>query len=210
MASSTRTSMKKIAAGFLAAAALAAVSKQADAQLAPTTPFSIEVRGGAAIPTGDFKSNADGDWELKSGWTAGVNAQFQLNPMFGVYAGYSHSSFGVEDEDDASVNARGFDAGVRASLPLAALPLTPFVRGGVVYHDLQLSVESPNFSITSDRAFGFEIGGGLEYALGQRMSITPGVSFTSYTATFSDDLELFDLDIDVTHVKVDIGLRIRI
>src|SRR5215207_8117865 len=84
--------MKKSTVGILAALAAVSVAGTASAQMGPTTPFSFDVRAGAAIPTGDF-----GD-VVSTGWTVGVDGTFNITPMFGIYAGYSFSQFSASDD----------------------------------------------------------------------------------------------------------------
>ncbi len=193
--------MKKTSAVLVAAAALLAAAGGAQAQMGPTTPFALELRGGLAFPTGDF---GDG---LENGWTAGLNGSFNFTPILGVYAGYTFNSFGVDEDEagieDVSVNDKGFDAGLRASFAGMG-GFTPFLKGGLVFHEIEFDVDGE--SVSTDSHLGFEIGGGVEIPLGPRMSFTPGVSFTSYSL---DDDELEE-ELDVTHIKVDVGLRVRI
>lgn len=189
--------MKKSVVVLAALAAVAGVS-QAEAQTLPTTPFSIEVRGGAAIPTGDLGDGA------KTGYTLGANAQFALNPMFGLYAGYAYNSFGVDEDgaDDFDVVDQGFRGGVMVNVPAATLPVAPFVFGGLVYNELEFQVQ--NASVTSDAQVGFEVGGGVAIPLGPRVSFTPAVSYTRWS------LDEDGAELDVTAVKVDVGLKFRI
>jgi opacity protein-like surface antigen len=191
-------------AGALAAAALAAPAR---AQLPSITPFSLEVRGGAALPTGDFGELAS------TGWTAGITGQLNFTPMLGVYAGYSMSGFPVNDDfegadKDLNMNDRGFNAGLRASFAPLAAGLAPWVKGGLVYNELEF--EADGLSITTDSQLGFEVGGGLSFPLGPRISITPGVTYTSYSLTDDEDDDWDLPDLDVSYVKVDIGLNFRI
>jgi len=193
--------MKKSTVGILAALAAVSVASTANAQMGPTTPFSIEVRGGAALPTGDFGEG------LNTGWTAGVTGQFNFTPMVGVYAGYSIASFSSDEDEtgeEIDVNDRGFNAGLRASFGPLAAGLSPWLKGGLVYNELEF--EEEGVSITTDSKLGFEVGGGLAFPLGPRISVTPGVTYTMY----SFDDEDLDLDLDVSHVKLDIGLNFRI
>ncbi|HEU0053732.1 MAG TPA: outer membrane beta-barrel protein, partial [Longimicrobium sp.] len=161
--------MKKTSIGLLAAVATLAGAGTLSAQsMGPTTPLAIEVRGGLALPTGD---DADG---LNTGFTVGGDLIFQATPMIGIYAGYNYNEFGVEDVDDVSVNVKGFDAGVRLGFPTTSLGgFTPFLKGGVLYQ----SAEITDTDIETDDEFGFEVGGGLEYMLGNRVSFTPAASY---------------------------------
>lgn len=184
--------MKKTAAGVCALLGLLAAGT-AGAQTA-TLPLSFEVRAGLAKGTGDFGR------ALNTGYTVGVGAMYDVTPMLRAYAGYTFNSFGIEDEDDVldeevSINLRGFDAGVRASfVPRGGLQ--PFVKGGLVYYKSEFSVDDA--SIAGDSELGFEVGAGLDYALGNRISATPALSYTSVST-----------DGEATLVKLDVGLRFR-
>lgn len=196
--------MKNTMWGLAAGIALLASAGNAQAQRA--LPIAVEVRGGAAFPTGDF---GDG---LNTGYTFGGNATLGVSPLLGVYAGYSYNSFGVDDAGDVlgeelRINDRGFDAGVRASVPTLAVSLSPWVRAGLVYHDIEVNGDGGDFS--SDSELGFEVGAGLEFPLGLLVSVTPGVSYTHYSIDGGDGSVDGD-NLDVNHVRADIGLRIRL
>jgi opacity protein-like surface antigen len=186
--------MKKISllAGLAALALAGSARAQSAAGTLPTTPVSVEVRAGAAIPIDE-----EG---VKTGYTVGVNATYAVSPMLGIYAGYSFNSFGLDVGDaDGSASARlqGFDAGVKASFPAGSI--TPFVRAGAVFQKASLSVStsegSGSFSDDSYKV-GFELGGGVSVPLGPRLSVTPGASFVKVE--------------DAKYVKADVGLSFHI
>ena len=72
---------------FLSLAAAAAFAAPAHAQLPNVTPFSFEVRGGLAFPSGDFSDGVD------SGTTLGANATFHYITLVGIYGGYTSSVY---------------------------------------------------------------------------------------------------------------------
>lgn len=196
--------MKKISVGFLALAALAAAAAPAHAQLPNVTPFSFEVRGGAAFPTGDLADEDLGNAE--TGWTIGGSVGMQVIPFvgLGVYAGFTRSEFGTADSDDLTYIAEGFDAGVRWNVPTPLLPIDPWIKAGLVLHTFDAQAEGEDFE--SERGLGFEIGGGLGFSLTNKLSITPGVSYTS----FSYEVDGEDDEVTINHIKVDVGLRLRL
>jgi len=204
--------MKKTSLGFLSLAAATAFAAPAHAQLPNVTPFSVEVRGGIAIPTGEFGEDEDG-LGVKSGTTLGANATFHFMPLLGIYAGYSRNQFDIEGEDDADIIDSGFEAGVRLAVPTPLIPIDPYVKVGAVYHDLKLQSGDGNTEIafTSDRSFGFEVGAGVGIGLGPKLSFTPQVTYTRYTPDFDEEeLGLEGVVPDVSHVRVDVGLRLRL
>ncbi len=201
--------MKKSTVGILAALAAVSVAGTANAQMGPTTPFSIGVNAGAAIPTGDF-----GDF-ASTGWTVGVDGTFNITPMFGIYAGYSLSQFTLDEElfgDDVegSLSEQGFDAGIKATFGGGALPFTPFLKGGLVYHKLSADFDDiddeDEDELETDSELGFEVGGGVMLPLGPRISVVPSASYVQWTPGDQDD----DDEINVSSVKIQIGLNIRI
>lgn len=209
--------MKKAALGIFAAALVAGVGAQnAEAQMM-TLPLSVEVRGGAGIPLGEFRDEDEANAEVGPGF--GVNATYNFTPMLGVYAGYSRFSFGVDTGDvdfggtdfDPRYITSGFNGGLRAGLaPMGGL--SPWVRGGVVYH--KLSVDLGNNELNefcdndcdTDYALGFEVGGGLDFPLGQVISITPGVRYVRFSP---DPTDGGSGELNVSYLAADIGLRFR-
>ena len=195
--------MKKTALGLLSLVAAVTLAGGAQAQTAPTSPLSLEVRAGAAVPTGDFGDIAE------TGFTVGGDLGFMFTPMLSAYIGGTYSSFAVDDEfqeliealsggqiDDLSYNLYGGDAGLKASFPTAT-GFTPFLRGGVVYYTAELGGDDLGEDAEEDNDFelGFEVGGGLSVPLGPRLSVTPAVSYTTIE--------------DLNFVRAQVGLNIR-
>ncbi len=193
--------MKKSTVGILAALAAVSVASTAHAQ---TSPISLGVNAGAAIPTGDF-----GDL-VSTGWTVGVDGTFNITPMFGIYAGYSVSQFSLSDDaqellGEGDVTEQGFDAGIKATFGGGALPFTPFLKGGLIFHKIGADFEDEEDEEDSDSELGFEVGGGVVFPLGPRISVVPSASYLQWTPE-----EDGDEGIDISMVKVQIGLNIRI
>ncbi len=197
--------------------------------VAQTSPFSLEVRGRAAIPTGDFGEEEDGIG-VKTGWGGTVEGHYQATPLLGVYAGYSYTRFptdlGELEEllEDASVDITdaGFDAGARITLPL--LNGGAFVRGGLVYHRaaVDLSEELQEFfeavepafnedDLESDWSLGYQLGAGVLVPLGQRLSASVGAAYTRYEPEFEDSSTTeVSSDGALSYASVEVGLRIRL
>lgn len=198
--------MKKITAGILSLAAAAAFAAPAHAQLPNVTPFSFEVRGGLAFPTGDFAEEEDGEG-VENGITYGANATFHFMPMLGIYAGYTRSDFGAGD--DVDLTDEGFSGGLRLAIPTPLIPIDPYVKAGLVYNTLEFSGSEGGvrLGIESDRSLGFEVGAGVGIGLGPKLSFTPQVTYTRYEPKFGD-LDLGDTKVE--HIRVDVGLRLRL
>ncbi len=157
--------MKKTMAGIVAALAAVTFSDQARAQ--SIIPFSVEAQASAAVPTGDF---GDVEGGIGTGYGFGVKAGVKLNPLFGVYGGYSWTGYDFDVGDDR-LTQQGFDGGIRVGLGL--LPMSPYARGGVVYHKLDAG-----HGHDEDNKLGYEVGAGLSFPLGMVLSVTPEVTYT--------------------------------
>jgi hypothetical protein len=200
--------MKKIATGLVALAAVA-LAGSAQAQAIPVSPFSVEVRGGLAFPTGELDDVAE------SGITVGANGTYMFTPMLGLYAGFTYNAFGLPEEADeldvdGSINTYGFDAGVKAMFATPTLPVTPFLKGGLVYHKAEVDIEGLDLGDEDETDFGlgFEVGGGVMVPLGPRLSFTPAVSYTSFKPSYEGDEDDDEVD-NLTSFRVDVGLNIR-
>lgn len=189
----------------LAVVAMAGIARGASAQtgVGPTTPFSLEVDANLGIPTGDFSPG------VNAGLGATGRALFQAMPMLGVYAGYTWNSFGTDNEGtgyEVSIRDMGLDAGIRLSVA-PAMRLAPFVQGGVVYHKVELvtSREGGSAPFKTDSGLGFDVGAGVSFPLGARISVVPSAGFTRYTIdTGAPD------DLTVSYARASIGLNFRI
>ena len=183
-------------AGVLAAAAAAAPAR---AQLPAFTPFSFEVRAGAALPTGDLGDVAS------TGYTLSGSATYHFIPLIGVYGGYTYSRFGAEDQgDEFDLVDSGFDAGLRLGIPTPLIPIDPWIKGGLVFHKLSAEGEGIEDDDDTDMELGFQVGAGLGFGFGP-VSLTPGVSFISYKVG-DDDGD----DVSISYWEAGIGVRIRL
>ncbi len=199
--------MRTIFAGALALAGAAAFAAPAGAQLLPNfTPFSVEARAGIAFPSGDLGEAAE------SGLSLGGAVTFHL-PFIGIYAGYSRAEFTANeivqrDQGDGTYTDQGFEAGVRLGIPTPMVPIDPWIKGGLVYHNIEGSgfEAGSDDNFKGDKGWGFEVGAGLGFGVGPKISVVPGVTYTSYT--FEADSE--GDDVEVNFIKAEIGVRVRI
>jgi opacity protein-like surface antigen len=200
--------MKKITVGLLSAVAAVAFVAPAHAQLPNFTPFSLEVRGGIVFPTGDFGESGEADVaDVEDGITYGVNATYHFIPLVGIYAGYTRSQFDVEGIEELNVIDQGVSAGVRLAIPTPLIPIDPYVKAGLVYNTLSFEFDGDDEGfVDSDNSLGFEVGAGIGLGLGPKLSITPQVTYTSYEPEYDGESD----DFKVEHLRLDLGLRLRL
>jgi hypothetical protein len=163
------------------------------AQLTGILPLSLEVRGGIALPAEKF-GGADG------GVAAEVSATWHALPLIGVYGAYQWNRFAWEGTGGHATE-EGFAAGVRIAIPTPFIPIDPWIRAGVVAHQLEAE------TLTGNNGPGWEVGGGLGFPLARGVSLTPGVLWTRYR---HGDPDVADGDlVYVRHLRADVGLRLR-
>lgn len=171
---------QNILAGLVVGIGLLAAAPAA----AQTSPFSLEARTGATIPTGDLS-----DAGVESGLLFAVDVYYTFAPTFSLYGGWAYHGF----SNDVSVT--GPRAGLKVLFPMAG-DATPWVRGGATYNQLD------GLGGTSDSNLGVELGAGIDYALSPRLSITPAARYES----FSPDL---DASGTVSFLTLDLGIHLH-
>jgi opacity protein-like surface antigen len=114
-------------------------------------------------------------------------------PAVSLYAGYSRSTFG-EDGGDGDATLSGFDVGARVEIPTPLIPIDPWVKAGAVFHKLDIDGED-----ASDRETGYEIGAGVGFGLIPKVTLSPSVTYTKLGG-----------DLDASHVRAEVALRVRI
>lgn len=190
------TSFSRFSRGFalaLACAALPALAVPADAQ----TPLVLEVRGGITQPDGAFTDDTGAD----GGWSTEFSVTWRTLPFVGVYGAYQRAEFERDGGAEGSViRDGGWAGGVRVSVPTPFIPIDPWIRGGVVRHEIDAGALEGG----EGTGVGMEVGGGLRFSLG-RASITPGVVWTRYRF---DDETVEDGRVDVRYLRAEVGVRL--
>lgn len=186
---------------FVSAAVAAFVAAgAAEAQGSLPIPLSVEGRVDAAFPVGDFADVAG------NGAGFGVGASLGVAPGLGVYGTYSNTRFGVgigsSDTPDAADS--GFSVGVTTALPGLTANVSPWIGGGLVFH--QLAVNGSRTGVDQD--MGFEVGGGVAVGVAPGVRLTPGIGYRRYSASIPALGGLAARDVGVQYVTAGVGLNI--
>lgn len=168
----------------------AAVAPAAHAQLA------IEGRAGIVTPGEAFTDDVDVD----GGYSTEVSLTVGVLPFVSVYGAWQQAKFDREGSDDSVITDQGWAVGARVSVPTPFIPIDPWIRAGVVTHEL----EAGGLAGGGDRGLGAEVGAGVRVSVGSRIALTPGVTWTRYG--FDDDT-VGDDEVNVQYVRVDLGVR---
>jgi hypothetical protein len=184
--------MPKLTPALAALAAAALLAGPAAAQIPHFTPFAFEARGGVAVPTGELGDLAG------PGMVVGGSITYHAMPLLGIYAGGTHARMSADAAGD--YRDTGLDLGVRVGIPTPLIPIDPWIKGGMVFHRLELS--DAGVDDFNDNGLGLEVGAGLGFGFGP-ISITPGVGYVSYKVNGGLT------ESTVSYVKADLGVRIR-
>lgn len=182
---------------IVAAAALCAALSATDAAAQTPLPISLEVRAGAAFPSGDI----DG---AKTGYTFGANVAYGFTPALEGYLSYSQAAYSPEDDGedvDAKLKDKGLGLGLRYSFPVPGT-VRPWVSVGLARRSVEIDVDGGGVSL--DPEIGLEAGAGVAFSVAPRVSITPGVSYS--TVSFEDD----GADFKMAGIRLDVGARIAL
>jgi opacity protein-like surface antigen len=157
--------MLKRTAALFSLALLASTGSASVAQAQVSNPLKFTVFAGAALPTGDMKDGVD------LGYTVGAALDYRvpLSP-FGVRAEGTYASFGAKDTggaEDADLSDLGLNANAVIWLPNAGSPVRAYLTGGPSYSRIKVSAsEGAVEASVTDNNWGFNVGAGLDFALG--------------------------------------------
>lgn len=205
---------------------LCTAAAPAHAQLLPDLPIAVEARVAGGLPVGEFADTRPGIGAT-SGFGVRVGGRVEMTPTISLYGLYEYTRFGCDVCEgialDPEVADGGFEAGVRAELPFRPAGFASWVSAGALLgHQLELS--GPDGAIASDPAVGYAVGAGVELPIAPSLTISPGLHYRSYTASFAFEFEEFFLEspfadpdagpetvsreaeLDVSSVSLDIGL----
>lgn len=168
--------------------------------------FAFEIRGGGDLPVSTFRTGREG-WAGKTGAgpSFGMGFTFPVPGPFGAFLGFGQRRFRCQGEvcaDGAKWVSTGFDVALR--FVLGRKKIRPWLKGGLFTHRLEgrvLGEDGEPLGIDSDGGVGFEAGGGLLIAIGERTSLSPGLHYGWANVPFPDRSSL-----RLHYVIADLGL----
>lgn len=202
--------MKHLRATLAPAMLLAAVL--VDRGAAQGSRVSLDVRGGGAFPSGDFRGDAS------PGWTLGATVRYPVHPNLDVYGGVQHENYPTRllvIDGPPTVHAAGYrtlDNGVRGGLRATLLPpaarVRPWGEAGLTYSRITFTAaESPDTQ--ANWRAGYELGAGLGVGLGPRIALTPGVRYRSHGTSFTSEGSEVKLN-PSNRFLAEVGVQIRL
>ena len=187
----------------VAAALVAGGAASASAQ--GIIPLAAEVRGGLALPQGDWNDND----ALGTGFGYGFSIRMQLMPLISAYGGWDRYTFNIDGPVDADAEDTGFQLGAQVSLPLSLVTgVSPFAYAGALFNTTTTTIGDGTRTSESDRGIGYEVGAGLAFPFAPTLTITPQVRYRTHGAEFHDGAG--GQDLTVSYLSFDLGLRLGI
>lgn len=142
--------------------------------------IAVEVAGGAAV--GNYTAT-DAGLELRPGPSLGARIDIAATPSLGGYGGYIRSTFGCDEafctNRDVSITSQGPVVGARWHGGAF------WARGGLAWQSLDVQATGGGEDETEAGA-GFELAGGLDFGLGSRFRVRPGLRWLRHQASTPD------------------------
>ncbi|MDX1675329.1 MAG: outer membrane beta-barrel protein [Longimicrobiales bacterium] len=176
--------------GILQSAAMVAVLAMAGPVAGQGSPLSVEGRTGITFATGDLSDAGAG-----SGPLFAVDLILNVDRALSLYGGWAYHQFGC-DACGETLSASGPRLGVKALFHTPGDAL-PWVRAGATYNEFD------GLGAGSDRALGLEAGAGIDYALSDRVSITPAARYETFSPEFGGGTAT------VSYLTLDLGIHLH-
>jgi len=185
--------MKKLMLGAVLVAAVSMLALPVSAQDGADRTWQISLTPGIHLPIGDLADDFEDDGlDAGMGFSAGLTAQRYLGEDIldgnvSLLAGIDYFLIAGGEEDfgpftvDADGSAWGFTGGGRYSF-FGDRDWTPYVQAavGIYMVEAEISVEGPGVDLEvsdDETAFGFNIGGGLDWLLTDSIAVGPQVRY---------------------------------
>lgn len=186
--------MRTIFAGTLVMLAMAATGS-----VHAQAPVTLELRGGAALPTDDL-----GDVALNPGAGAGLTVGYDFMPHLGAYVGWDWFRMTSDEAAGESfdVENTGYAFGLRFQHPLMS-QVGYWVRAGGLYAHIELEDDS-DITVDSGHELGWEAGAGLRLPVGDRFMLTPGLRYRMLPT------DLMNPSVDLAYIAIEMGVQYRL
>jgi opacity protein-like surface antigen len=163
--------------------------------------FGLELRGGAAFPD---QTNLDGA-KPNTGAGLGLTASVRALPNVHFYVGWEWHHFTFDVPFDADLDDTGYAFGAQFQRPVAG-SLDFWLRGGGNYSKLKIDFSESGFSYESEHALGWELGGGVAYAIAPNFALTPGIRYRASQSDLDIGKDTGPYPMDHSYVLAELGV----
>jgi hypothetical protein len=167
--------------------------------------WAAELRGGVNVAVDEF---AAVDLETGAGLEMGIGVR--VAPDLFVYGAWDWQHRAAKTPlfgATADVEDTGYAFGLRYVAPISSRA-KPWVRAGGLFNHVEIEDgEAGTLLADSEHTWGFEVGGGLDVALSDRWSLTPGVRYRM----FEPKVRFGGVESSATlsYVVFDVGVAVR-
>ena len=153
--------------------------------------WSAEFRPNINFPTEDFV-----DATIKTGFGFEVALGYRFMEHLGVYAGWGHNSFDIDDSD-RDFDITGYTFGLQFIHPIGTSEsLSYLFRAGAIYNHIEVEDNDGNLIDDTGHGLGWEVGVGLNYHLGFNWNLRPQIGYRAFSR---------DLNVEGTKVNIDLN-----
>lgn len=167
--------------------------------------WTAEVRGGVNVSVDEFAAV-----ELETGAGLEMGLGLRVAPDLFVYGAWAWQNRAAKTQlfgTTADVEDTGYAFGLRYVVPLSTRA-KPWVRAGALFNHVEIEDEDAGDLVAdSKHSFGFEVGGGLDVALNDRWSVTPGVRYRRFEPKVR--LGGAESSSTLSYVTFDVGFALR-
>ena len=201
---------RRLVGGALCALAVIAVALPAPAQEEDRPTFQLTLTPGVGIPMGDFTDDLEaqfvgttlvltGGFGAEAGFAGGITANYFLTKKISLEANVDGFIFPADDPSgisdvDIAIGVLGFTGGARYWFA-GDRTWTPYLdaAAGMYSATVKVDVGAQNIGDVTETEFGFNVGAGVDWALGEHFAIGPVVRY--HTAFYDNDLTFQALQI---------------
>lgn len=164
--------------------------------------FGFELSTGASVATQKL-----GGAELNPGFGVEGIFHYRFLPHTGVYGGWGLNKHTAETSfagTDFHFEETGYVLGLQYKNTFGDSPLGYYFRAGGLYNHIE--VENPDGDATHDskHGLGWQLAGGLDVALGNNWSLTPGLKFNYLNREVENNG--VDIPLEMRYVQVRFGI----
>jgi opacity protein-like surface antigen len=164
------------------------------------SPLSLEIRPGV-----DFATQKMGGSDLGTGFGIGAVLDYRFMLHLSVYGGWGWHRFTSDDSfgGDFDIEETGYTFGLQFLHPIGTSQTNYFIRAGGIYNHIELENSDGDITADSGHGLGWQVEGGLAFALSDKWQLKPGVRYRS----LSREIEVGDsnADADLSYVEVGVG-----
>lgn len=185
---------------LIPAATMALLLLAADATAQPR--WAVGARAGLAVPTQAIEGE-----DFGAGVGVEGSLRYRLSSGLSAYAGWDWTRFSsglTLGETEADFEETGYVFGFRLEHTFSDEDgPTLWLRGGPTLARVEIEDLNGDFLADTGRSSGWEVGGGVGFSVGQRLSLVPGVRYRSS----SHDVEIdgISYDFDLGYVSFEAG-----